>query len=188
VYWDAARGRPDSYTEEFEFIFDLSSKDTVENRGKAEARVIESSVMDKDLIAEAIAKDLREYGVRDTEVKIDPLGVTLTLDNIQFPPDSSLLVPTEKEKLDRIGTILSKYADRDILITGHTALAGTAEGRQKLSEDRAAAVGEYLLRKNIRSKDRMSYRGLGAEVPVAENTSESGRAKNRRVEITILEN
>jgi outer membrane protein OmpA-like peptidoglycan-associated protein len=110
------------------------------------------------------------------------------MENIQFPPDSALLVPSERSKLDRIGEILKKYSDRDILITGHTALAGTPEGRKKLSDDRAGSVGAYLLEKKVRTKDRISFRGLGAEVPVADNRTEDGRSKNRRVEITILEN
>lgn len=188
LFWDSVRGRPYAYEENFEFLFNLSSGDSVEYRGTAEAKVVGSDLMDKDLLARDIKKDLAEMGVRDTDVKSDDLGVTLVLENIQFPPDSAILVPVEMDKLDRIGAILKKYPDRDLLVTGHTALARTAEGRRKLSEERAAAVGSYLLRNNVRPRDRMIYRGMGAEVPVADNTSEAGRIKNRRVEITILEN
>ena len=139
-------------------------------------------------MVEEIEKDIRELGIPDTEVRKDELGVTLTLENIQFPPDSAVLVTAEREKLDRIGEILKKYPDRDILITGHTALAGTAEGRRKLSEERASAVGSYLLQNDVRPRDRMIYRGRGAEVPAADNSTEEGKRKNRRVEITIMEN
>jgi outer membrane protein OmpA-like peptidoglycan-associated protein len=188
LYWDSRRGRPQAYEEEFNFIFNLSTGDSVEYRGTAEAEIVESSSMDKGAMVEDIRDALKELGVSDTEVRQDDLGVTLTLDNIQFPPDSAFLIKAEQEKLDRIGEILKKYPDRDILITGHTAFAGTAEGRQKLSEDRAASVGAYLLERGVRAKERMIYRGLGADVPAADNTTEEGRIKNRRVEITILEN
>ena len=188
LYWDTVRGRAYAYEEEFDFIFDLSDGKSIEYRGSAEAKVVESSLMEKDLVAKDIKKDLQDLAVKDTHVKIDSLGVTLTLENIQFPPDSADLVPEEKVKLDRIAEILKKYPDRDILITGHTALAGTEGGRQKLSEDRAASVGTYLLEKGVRTRDRMSFRGLGATVPVADNADDAGRQKNRRVEITILEN
>jgi outer membrane protein OmpA-like peptidoglycan-associated protein len=188
LFWDAQRGRPQAYEEEFDFLFRMSTGDSVEYAGTAQAEIIESTPMQKESMVEEIKNALEELGVPDTAVRQDDLGVTLTLDNIQFPPDSSVLIPFEKAKLDRIGEILNKYPDRDILITGHTALAGTAEGRKKLSEDRAAAVGAYLIEKGVRSTERMIYRGLGADVPVADNSGEEGRIKNRRVEITILEN
>jgi outer membrane protein OmpA-like peptidoglycan-associated protein len=188
LFWDARRGRAHAYEEEFNFLFELSSGDSVEYKGAARARIIDSSPMQKESMVEEIKNALDDLGVPDTEVRQDGFGVTLTLENIQFPPDSSVLIPFEREKLDRIGAILNKYPDRDILITGHTALAGTAEGRKRLSEDRAAAVGAYFIEKGIRSSERMVFRGLGADVPVADNSTDQGRTKNRRVEITILEN
>jgi len=87
-----------------------------------------------------------------------------------------------------IAEILKRYPDRDILVGGHTALAGTAEGRQKLSEERAAAVAEYLIDRGARTDTQIVVRGYGAEKPLADNSTEAGREKNRRVEITILEN
>jgi outer membrane protein OmpA-like peptidoglycan-associated protein len=94
----------------------------------------------------------------------------------------------ERAKLDRIAEILKRYPDRDIMIGGHTALAGTAEGRMQLSIDRAKAVADYFLSKNVRTADRVVVRGYGAERPIADNKTEEGKRKNRRVEITILEN
>jgi outer membrane protein OmpA-like peptidoglycan-associated protein len=188
LLWDARRGRAQAYEEEFGFVFEMSSGDSVEYEGTARAEIIDSSPMQKESMVEEIKEALDDLGVPDTEVRQDEIGVTLTLENIQFPPDSSVLIPFEKEKLDRIGEILNKYPDRDVLITGHTALAGTSGGRKKLSEDRAAAVGAYFIGKGVRSSERMVFRGFGADVPVADNSTAEGRAKNRRVEITILEN
>ena len=73
-------------------------------------------------------------------------------------------------------------------MSGHTALAGTSEGRMELSIDRARAVADYFLSKNVRGADRIVIRGFGAEAPIADNGTEEGRRRNRRVEITILEN
>lgn len=188
LYWDARQGRPHAYEESYAFLFVLSNGSTVQYEGTAEAEVIESSVMDRDLLVEEIGRDLEERGVEGASVAADEAGVTITLDNIQFPPDSALLVEREQAKLDQIGEILERYPERDILITGHTALAGTAEGRQSLSEERATAVGEYLYRNGVRARERMIVRGMGARDPVASNATESGMRKNRRVEITILEN
>jgi outer membrane protein OmpA-like peptidoglycan-associated protein len=97
-------------------------------------------------------------------------------------------VESEREKLRRIATILKKYPERDILITGHTALAGTQAGRQQLSEERAAAVGNFLIEEGVRNRERLLFRGMGARDPVADNSTEEGMRKNRRVEITIMEN
>jgi outer membrane protein OmpA-like peptidoglycan-associated protein len=188
LYWDAERGWPHAYSEEFDFIFEISSGDSVEYTGTAEAEVIEALTMNKEEMVQDIKHALEEAGLPDLEVRQDDLGVTLMIEDIQFLPDSSILVDGEKEKLNRIGEILRKYPGRDILISGHTALAGTPEGRRKLSEDRAASVGSYLLENGVRTKERMVYRGLGAEAPIADNSTEEGRSRNRRVEITILEN
>jgi outer membrane protein OmpA-like peptidoglycan-associated protein len=112
----------------------------------------------------------------------------VSLQNVQFLPDSAILQTSEKKKLDAIAEILKRYPDRDLLITGHTALAGTETGRQKLSEARAAAVGNYLLQNRVRQEDQIVIRGMGAREPIADNRSEEGMRQNRRVEITILEN
>ncbi|HUX20003.1 MAG TPA: OmpA family protein [Spirochaetia bacterium] len=188
LYWDNVAGRPYSYSEEFDIIFDFSTGDTVEYIGKAHASVVESTAMDKQKVADAIRKSLDSAGVANTEVKPVQKGVTISLEKIQFEPDSAVLLQQEKDKLKVIGGILAQYPDRDIEIVGHTALAGTAAGRQKLSLQRAQAVGDYLLSLGVRRQDQMIVKGVGASEPIADNSTEAGREKNRRVEITILEN
>jgi outer membrane protein OmpA-like peptidoglycan-associated protein len=73
-------------------------------------------------------------------------------------------------------------------VAGHSAQAGWAEGRKKLSEDRARTVVERLIALGARTPDRIRAVGYGDERPVADNATEGGRARNRRVEITLLEN
>lgn len=188
IYWDLLAGRPHEYEEEYAFVFVLSSGDEVVYEGTANARVIEASRMDRVRVAEEVRRDLDELGFDDQEVVEDERGVTIRLDNILFPPDSDFLRESEKEKLRGIAEILRRYPERDILVGGHTALAGTELGRQQLSEARAAAVANYLLELDVRERDQMILRGFGATEPVADNTTEAGRRRNRRVELTILEN
>jgi len=188
MYWDADFGRPHAYEEEYYFQFTFSDGRTMTFEGTAEAEVVESTPLDRDRVTEEIERNLEELDVPDTDVRSDDRGVTITLQDIRFPPDSARLRPSEQEKLDRIGDILRQYPERDILITGHTALAGTAEGRRQLSEQRAASVGQYLLETDVRDPSRLLYRGLGAREPIADNSTEEGMRRNRRVEITILEN
>jgi outer membrane protein OmpA-like peptidoglycan-associated protein len=85
---------------------------------------------------------------------------------------------------------LEKFPDRDIAIAGHTARASgyTEEDYQALSEKRANAVGDFLLALGARRPAQVTTRGMGARMPLGDNATEEGRRKNRRVEITILEN
>ena len=188
VYWDTEIGQPAAYEENFRMVFELSTGTTVEYRGRAEAEMIESKQMDKEKIAEEISGDIERLGIKDTSVRVVDEGITISLENIQFEADTARMLPGEREKLEMIAGILLRYQDRDILIGGHTALAGNEEGRMQLSIERASVVADYLIEKNVRSSDRIVVRGYGAERPIADNRSEEGMRKNRRVEITLLEN
>ncbi len=186
MYWDRDRGRPHEYEEEYLFIWELASGDSIRYEGTAEARVVESSILDRDRVADDIRRDLD--GLENTNVEATEDGVTISLEDIRFLPDSAVLIDTEREKLRRIAEVLARYPDRDLMVTGHTALAGTEAGRQALSEQRARAVGEFLLELSVRERDQLVYRGMGARDPVAPNDTEANMRKNRRVEITIMEN
>jgi outer membrane protein OmpA-like peptidoglycan-associated protein len=188
VYWDTVLGQAAAYEEVFRMVFELSNGNTVEYRGSAEAELIESPEMDKEKIVREIGDAITRMGITGTSVRIVEEGISISLENIQFQPDSAELLPGEKTKLDQIAGILQKYEDRDILIGGHTALAGGEAERLSLSRERASAVADYLIEKKARAPGRIVVRGYGAEQPLGDNTTEAGRRKNRRVEITILEN
>jgi outer membrane protein OmpA-like peptidoglycan-associated protein len=188
VYWDSALGQTAAYSEFFRMVFELSNGDTFEYRGTAQAEIVESESMDKAQMAEEISQDITEMGIEDTSVRIVDEGITITLEDIQFQADSARLMYSEQQKLDKIAEILKRYPNRDILIGGHTALAGTVDARLRLSEERAAATADYLIGKQVRTADRIVVQGYGAERPIADNRTEEGMRKNRRVEITILEN
>jgi outer membrane protein OmpA-like peptidoglycan-associated protein len=92
----------------------------------------------------------------------------------------------------RIGVILAGYPERKILVGGHTALAGTAEGRMLISTRRAQAVADFLIFLDIRRPEAIIVRGYGAEQPLAaaEGTPldiQAAQALNRRVEIILLD-
>jgi outer membrane protein OmpA-like peptidoglycan-associated protein len=167
----------------------MNDGNVYEFRGTAEAEIIESKTMDKEELSRDIEQSIKDLGIEDASVKIVDDGISISLENIQFDADSAYLRQSEKEKLDKISGILLKYAERDILVGGHAARAGgTAESRLRLSEERAGSVAAYLVKSNVRNKERIMVRGFGSERPVADNTTEEGKRKNRRVEITILEN
>jgi outer membrane protein OmpA-like peptidoglycan-associated protein len=188
VYWNSGAGREAAYEETFRMLFELSDGTMLEYRGTAEAELIESVELDKDAAAREIAGDIARLGLADTSVRVVEEGIAISLENIQFNPDSAELLDREKAKLDQITGILRRYGDRDILVGGHTALAGGEEGRMRLSRERAASVADYLVEQGARHPDRIVLRGYGAERPLGDNNTEEGRRRNRRVEITILEN
>jgi outer membrane protein OmpA-like peptidoglycan-associated protein len=188
VYWDRDLGQPYAYEENFRLTFEMSDGRTIEYRGTAEAEFIEAEVMDREQLVTEIAEEIQRLDIPDVNVRKVDEGVSISLEDIGFHPDSAVMLPGEQAKLDKIAEILLRYPDRDIVVSGHTALAGSAAGRTRLSLDRAKTVTDYLLSKNVRSADRIVIRGYGADKPIADNASEEGRRRNRRVEITILEN
>ena len=187
-WWDRTAGREVYAEEQFDLVFTLVNGNEVEYSGKATGELVEAQPMDRAKVTQDIQNEVN--GIPDASVQSTPQGVTITLDNVNFPPNSDQLLPAEQEKLKRIAEILTQYPDRDLLITGHTAnVAGyTEQEHQALSEQRARAVADMLLSLGARRADQMTVRGMGDTDPVADNSTEAGRAKNRRVEITILEN
>ena len=188
MYWDTERGRPVYYEEDYELSLLLYSGNLFTFAGTASARVVDSEPLDRQATREQLEEELAERNLDDVGIRESEEGISLVIEDIQFLPDSATLQASERRKLDDIALILQRFPDRDILVTGHTALAGTASGRQQLSEERAQAVGQYLLDIGARDRTELMFRGVGAEDPVAENSTEEGRRRNRRVEILILDN
>ncbi|MDR2964384.1 MAG: OmpA family protein [Treponema sp.] len=188
VYWNKAMGLYIASEERFDVTFEMSNRVRVRYRGTAQSEVIESEIMNRQQVASEIANQIETLGIPDVNVRIVEEGVSISLEDIGFYPDSAVMLPGEETKLAQIADILKRYPDRDIVVSGHTALAGTAEGRMNLSTERARAVADYLLNNNVRGADRIVIRGYGAEKPIADNRTQEGMRRNRRVEITILEN
>ncbi|MCL2209338.1 MAG: OmpA family protein [Treponema sp.] len=188
VYWDHSYGQPVAYEETFRITFEMSDRNVYEFRGTAYAEFVEAEDMNKEQLASEINDEINRLDISDVNVRVVDEGISISLEDIGFYPDSVNMLPGELEKLDRIAEILLRYPQRDIMVSGHTALAGTAAGRMQLSVERATAVADYLLSKKVRTSDRIVIRGYGGEKPIADNTTPEGMRKNRRVEITLLEN
>ena len=187
IYWDIDKGCIDHYNEVFRIEILTSDQNVLRFEGTASAEVTDFTRTADQKTVEAVMEKITDLGIDDVSVRASEKGLTLSIENIQFKPDSDILLLSEKEKLDKIAQILNAYPDNDLLITGHTALRGTRQSRQELSEERAQAVADYLMQKNVRDKYHVFIKGMGGDAPIADNTTEAGRAKNRRVEITIMD-
>jgi outer membrane protein OmpA-like peptidoglycan-associated protein len=84
--------------------------------------------------------------------------------------------------LDELGQLLEENTDFNLSIVGHTDADGAAETNQKLSEDRARSVKEYITDNFAVKGNRLEYKGMGSNKPIASNDTEEGKRKNRRVE------
>lgn len=121
----------------------------------------------------------------DTQVDKVQSGVKVTFaSEILFPTNSSYLTEPAKEKLKKLVEVIKERGSARLQIEGHTDKTGTAEYNKWLSEKRAASVKAFAVSMGL-SESSISTTGLGDTKPVAVNSTPEGRAKNRRVEITI---
>ena len=112
---------------------------------------------------------------------------TVVLPGVNFAFNRADLLPAAKEILDReVVPELKAESNLTARIEGHTDAVGSDSYNQALSEKRANSVRDYLISQGI-SSSRLETRGYGESQPVADNDSAIGRAKNRRVEIKVLE-
>ncbi|MEN2992867.1 MAG: OmpA family protein [Bacteroidia bacterium] len=112
-------------------------------------------------------------------------GTVIVLRNIFFDFDKWTLRPESRAELERVYQLLKEQPTLKVRIAGHTDSFGSDEYNQRLSENRARAVYEYLIQRGI-SSERLSYIGYGESRPIDTNDTEEGRQNNRRVELEIL--
>lgn len=111
-------------------------------------------------------------------------GMVLTLGNVLFDLNESTLKPGGAQAVDKLAAFMQKYPKRNVMIEGYTDSTGSAAYNQDLSKRRADAVRTELVSGGI-NPQRIVTKGFGAESPVADNATASGRQQNRRVEVVI---
>lgn len=133
-----------------------------------EVNIVEKEVMKQEIQATDIYRELNESGF-------------IALD-IHFDTGKSTIKAESQPIIDALFDMLKSNPDLKVSIEGHTDNTGNADANKKLSIARAQAVMDALIKKGI-AKTRLTSTGFGQEVPVADNRTEDGKAKNRRVEI-----
>ena len=122
--------------------------------------------------------------VSDINIQLE-LPKTYVLENVFFDTGRATLKPESNKALNDLYEVMKLKETLVIEISGHTDSIGGEEFNKKLSEDRANAVRNFLIKKGIPSQ-RVSAKGYWYSVPRAENSSEEGRAKNRRTEVLVI--
>ena len=137
--------------------------------------------------AEAELNRLEAALAQVAETHRTALGLVMTLgsDHLKFEFDKADLRPEDRELLSRVAGILMTSKDYTVSVNGHTDDVGTEEYNQKLSERRAEAVRDYLVKAGL-SRDILSVTGHGKKRPLVKATTPEARAKNRRVELGIV--
>ncbi len=188
--WDMDAGQPWRKDEEFDFLIFMADGTTHECVGTQVVTYRRDVRLDRDTVVESLknelkaelAGDLADEGI---QVESTSRGVLLRMnmsEMVLFTPESSVISPSERNRLEELARLLEDFGDRDILITGHTAHFGTEEGRRELSLSRASAVAEILF-PGLRRKGlgKLYIRGMGSKEPRGTD------AENRRVEIMIMD-
>jgi outer membrane protein OmpA-like peptidoglycan-associated protein len=117
-------------------------------------------------------------------VKFEPAR-SYRLDNVYFDIGKYSLRPESFKELNELVEYMKWRENEKIEIAGHTDNVGTDADNLKLSQNRAEAIKQYLIKKGI-SANRVIAKGYGASQPVADNSTDEGKQKNRRTEVKIL--
>lgn len=160
-----------------------------------DARLAELEEREQEVSAELQERQERErtlerargiFGDDEAEVLLRGDELIVRMYGLNFPVGSSEIRPANFGLLTKLQQVLREYPDAPVTIAGHTDSRGNDATNQRLSEERANAVQEYLMA-NMSSltPDRVNAVGYGESRPLASNESEQGRAQNRRIDVTI---
>lgn len=136
-------------------------------------------------IERTIALEELNLDPKEADVYRDGDKITIRLKGNNFAPGQSQISPEAYPALDKVKEILSSLDQEQVKIEGFTDSTGTQAINQKISEERAESVADYLLSTDALTAEQIEYQGLGAKKPVKSNLTKEGRAANRRVDIII---
>jgi type IX secretion system PorP/SprF family membrane protein len=169
------------------------SNNTLQNQQQEQQKImkdIQQHVDSFDNIAKEYKKTISENPAKDFPNQINKettasKGDVFRLNKVNFENNSSYLTKGSYGELDKVADFLKNNPTMSVRINGHTDYKASDEYNQWLSDRRAKRVYDYLLEKGV-PVDKMTYIGFGKRMPIADNNTEEGRAKNRRVEIEVL--
>ncbi len=146
---------------------------------QAQAAAAQSERDKQELRARLLTQFNRILETRDTV-----RGLVVNIGDVLFDTGRYTLRPPAREALAKLSGIVMSYPGLKLQVEGHTDSTGSAAFNQKLSEQRAATVRDFLVQQGV-DLNSVTAAGFGPTMPIADNTTPSGRQKNRRVEIVV---
>jgi outer membrane protein OmpA-like peptidoglycan-associated protein len=141
------------------------------------------------IIIKPVDNNLKKEDAKDVAIKLNKEEAEIlkkAFDNLEFATAKDIIKQESFASLDELAALMLKKPTWKLKISGHTDNQGQAATNLKLSEKRAKAVQNYLISKGV-SADRFKTEWFGSKKPIADNKTEAGRQKNRRVEMLIIE-
>ena len=165
----------------------LSSEEADQARRLAESRGSEAEFARRE--AELASKQINSLTrqLENLQLRQTESGVVVTLGDVLFASGEAQLVEGGRSSLEEVVDLLQTEPDKNIRVEGHTDASGEAEANLQLSDQRAQAVREALISLGVAS-ERITATGMGEDFPIASNEDEEGRARNRRVDVILLDN
>lgn len=165
----------------------LSAEEADQARRLAESRASEAEFArrEAELASQqvtSLTRQLENLQLRETES-----GVVVTLGDVLFASGEAELVEGGRSSLEEVVDLLQTEPDKKIRVEGHTDSSGDSDANLLLSEQRAQAVRAALIELGVAS-ERVTALGMGEDFPIASNEDEEGRARNRRVDVVLLDN
>jgi OOP family OmpA-OmpF porin len=125
------------------------------------------------------------FGPGEAEVYKEANQLVIRLRAMQFPVGKEVIMPTNYALLSKVQRAIRTFDEPDVVIEGHTDSTGSAALNDRLSQQRAEAVREYLVANGTLTYERISAIGYGSKQPLASNKTAEGRAINRRIDVLI---
>lgn len=158
------------FKEAYYFIDDIKLVKAKEVVERVKVEIVGSINLEQDSVLE-VKKDVK-------------VGEKIALKNIFFENGRYYLLPESYSELNKLAQYLLRNPHMEVQINGHSDNVGSKSKNQKISEQRAREVFEYLIKKGVQNK--MYFKGYGSSLPIASNDNDIDRAKNRRVEFEII--
>ena len=159
------------------------AKEETDKARQAEERAKEAALK-AESDKQALRAQLLEQFNRILETKDTSRGLVVTMADVLFDTGKYELRPAARERLAKLSGIVLGHPGLKLEIEGHTDSTGSDELNQKLSEQRAEGVKEYLIEQGL-DRNSLTAKGFGKTMPVASNQTAEGRQKNRRVELIV---
>jgi outer membrane protein OmpA-like peptidoglycan-associated protein len=181
---DAAKAQADMATNQAASAAAIAAAQADADRSRSIAQQAQQGEQQAVTDKAAMRAQLSEQLNKILQTRDSARGLIISMSDVLFDTGQYSLKPGAREKLAKVAGILLAYPGLNIAVGGYTDNVGGDAMNQKLSENRAGSVRDYLVQQGVTSNS-VSAQGFGNTLPVASNDNSSGRQENRRVELVV---